>query len=235
VSRLLACVSNDREAVMALAGGADIIDLKEPANGALGAVAHAIQLQVVQRVAGRCPVSATIGDLPMVAETLSRAIAATANTGVDIVKVGLPQLEQHRECLQVLSDNAARGIQIVAVLFAEHRPALQLLDELAQSGCRGAMLDTADKSSGHLRSLIDQASLSAFVRHARGLGLLSGLAGSLTIADIEPLMQLNPDYLGFRGALCEAGVRTERLSSNALAGVREAFDTALSKNTCSAA
>jgi uncharacterized protein (UPF0264 family) len=235
VTRLLASVSNDREAAMALAGGADIIDLKEPVHGALGAVAPAIQLKVVQRVAGRCPVSATIGDLPMVAETLSRAIAATANTGVDIVKVGLPQLEQHRDCLQALSDNAARGVQIVAVLFAEHRPALQLLDELAQSGCLGAMLDTADKSSGHLCSLLDQASLSAFVRHARALGLLSGLAGSLTIADIEPLIKLDPDYLGFRGALCEAGMRTERLSISALAGVRETFDTVHSKSTLSVA
>jgi len=235
VTRLLASVRNDREAVMALAGGADIIDLKEPANGALGAVAAAIQLKVVQTVAGVCPVSATIGDLPMVAETLSRAIATTANTGVDIVKVGLPQLQQHRDCLQALSDNTARGVQVVAVLFAEHRPALQLLDELAQCGCLGVMLDTADKSSGHLRSLVDQASLSAFVRHACGLGLMSGLAGSLTIADIEPLMQLNPDYLGFRGALCESGARTERLSISALARVRKVFDTAPGKSTRSVA
>jgi len=235
VTRLLASVSNDREADMALTGGADIIDLKEPANGALGAVAPSIQLEVVQRVAGRCPVSATIGDLPMMADTLSRAIAGTANTGVDIVKVGLPHLQLHRDCLQALSDNTSRGIRVVAVLFAEHRPPLRLLDELAQCGCLGVMLDTADKSSGHLRSLIDQASLAAFVRHARSLGLLSGLAGSLTIADIEPLMQLNPDYLGFRGALCESGARTERLSISALARVREAFDTALSKCTRSVA
>jgi uncharacterized protein (UPF0264 family) len=231
MTRLLASVTNAREAAMALAGGADIIDLKEPANGALGAVAPAVQQEIVQLLAHQRPVSATVGDLPMVAATLSQAIKATASTGVAIVKVGLPHLEQHRDCLPALSANAARGVRIVAVLFAELRPSLQLLDELASAGCYGVMLDTADKSAGTLRSFTDQRSLSSFVRHARGLGLLSGLAGSLTVADIEPLLDLNPDYLGFRGALCEAGTRTGRLSINALSLVREAFDAALCKSS----
>jgi len=234
MTRLLASITNAREAAMAMTGGADIIDLKEPANGALGAVPVAIQKEVVQRVAGRLPVSATIGDLPMVTETLSQAIEATANTGVNIVKVGLPHLEQHRDCLKALSGNAERGVHIVAVLFAEQRPALQLLDELAHAGCFGVMLDTADKSAGNLCNFTDQVSLSTFVRHARGLGLLSGLAGSLTVEDIGPLLDLNPDYLGFRGALCEAGMRTGQLSLHALSRVREYFNRA-GKSTLSVA
>lgn len=231
MTRLLASVTNAREAATALDAGADIIDLKEPANGALGAVSPAVQQEVVQLVAGRRPVSATVGDLPMVTETLSRAIEATANTGVDIVKVGLPYLEQHRDCLQALSGSAGRGVNIVAVLFAEQRPALHLLDELALAGCFGVMLDTADKSTGRLCSFAGQLSLSAFIRHTRALGLLSGLAGSLAVEDIRPLLDLNPDYLGFRGALCEAGVRTGPLSRPAFTRVREVFDGASSKSS----
>jgi len=235
MTRLLASVSNTRETELAIAGGADIIDLKEPANGALGAVTTLVQREIVKQVAGQRPVSATIGDLPMVVETLSRAISTTADTGVDIVKVGLPQLQQHPQCLQALSQNAAQGIQIVAVLFAEHRPALQLLNQLAESGCLGVMLDTADKSAGNLCSLGEPAYLSAFVRQARGLGLLSGLAGSLTVANIATLLRLHPDYLGFRGALCANSKRTGQLSSKALARVREAFDITLDKRTRSVA
>ena len=231
MTRLLASVTNAREAAMALAAGADIIDLKEPANGALGAVSPAVQQEVVQLVAGRRPVSATVGDLPVVTATLSRAIEATANTGVDIVKVGLPYLEHHRDCLQALADNAGGGVRIVAVLFAEQRPALHLLDELARAGCFGVMLDTADKSAGRLCSFTARLSLSAFIRHARGLGLLSGLAGSLAVEDIRPLLDLNPDYLGFRGALCKAGMRTGPLSLQALTRVREVFDSTPGKST----
>lgn len=227
MTRLLASVGNAREAAMALAGGADIIDLKEPANGALGAVLPEVQKDVVQLVAGRCPVSATVGDLPLIPGTLSQAIQATAKTGVDIVKVGLPGLEQHRECLKVLSDCARQGIQIVAVLFAEQEPPLRLLDELAGAGCFGVMLDTADKTAGNLCSINSPASLSIFVRHARELGLMSGLAGSLTVDHIGPLLGLNSDFLGFRGALCESGTRTGPLSVKALARLRGAFDNAL--------
>ncbi len=225
MTRLLASVTNAREAVMALAGGADIIDLKEPARGALGAVSVEIQKEVVQLVMKQRPVSATVGDLPMRVETLSQAIEATADTGVDIVKVGLPHLEQHPDCLEALSGNAERGVHIVAVLFAEQKPTLHLLDELAHAGCVGVMLDTANKSAGNLCSVIDPDSLLSFVRHAHGLGLLSGLAGSLTVDNIGPLLDLNPDYLGFRGALCDAGKRTGQLSPEALARVRECFDS----------
>ncbi len=227
MTRLLASVTNTREATLALAGGADIIDLKEPANGALGAVPHTVQKDVVRLVAGRCPVSATVGDLPMVAETLSQAIKATASTGVDIVKVGLPFLEQHCGCLKALSDSTRHGIRIVAVLFAEQRPNLHLLDELARAGCIGVMLDTADKSAGNLCHFSDRVSLSAFIQRANRLGLLSGLAGSLTVNNIRPLLDLNPDYLGFRGALCEGGTRTGKLSPKALSRVHEIF----TKNT----
>ncbi len=224
MTQLLASVTNAREAALALTGGADIIDLKEPANGVLGAVSPEIQKEVVQLVMKRRPVSATVGDFPMRAKTLSQAIEATADTGVDIVKVGLPYLEQHPDCLKALSGNAERGVHIVAVLFAEQKPTLQLLDELAHAGCFGVMLDTANKSAGNLCNITDPDSLSIFVRHARRLGLLSGLAGSLTVDNIGLLLNLNPDYLGFRGALCDAGKRTGQLSPKALACVRKCFD-----------
>jgi uncharacterized protein (UPF0264 family) len=94
---------------------------------------------------------------------------------------------------------------------------------LALAGCRGVMLDTADKRAGGLRRYLDDAALGAFVRRARDLGLLSGLAGSLRLDDVPPLLALQPDYLGFRGALCCAGERTRRLSLPALATLRRTF------------
>jgi uncharacterized protein (UPF0264 family) len=54
--RLLVSVRDAAEAVEALAGGADWIDLKEPQRGPLGAVDAVTARDVVHVVAGRVPV-----------------------------------------------------------------------------------------------------------------------------------------------------------------------------------
>jgi dihydroneopterin aldolase len=203
-----------------MTGGADIIDLKEPSRGVLGAVSHEVQREVVQRVNGRCPVSATVGDLPMIPETIAAAIRRTARNDVDLVKIGLRGLERHSGCLDALAEASGHGIRVVAVLFAEDHPALHLLGSLRNAGCHGVMLDTADKGAGRLVRHMDMRALGAFVDNARSLGLLTGLAGSLQPGDIGELRKLGPDYLGFRGALCEGGTRSGRLSASALARVR---------------
>src|SRR5207244_12998888 len=51
------------EAESALAGGAALIDIKEPAHGSLGRAHDAVIQAVVERVAGRRPVSAALGEL----------------------------------------------------------------------------------------------------------------------------------------------------------------------------
>lgn len=218
---LLASVTTVREAQLALDGGADIIDLKEPANGALGAVPPEVQRAVTRLIASRLPVSATIGDVPMVAEAILHAIDLTATSKVNLIKVGLSRLDQHSSCLRALADASFNGHNIIGVLFAEQRPPLQLLNELAQAGCYGVMLDTAKKRTGNLRKHLEHGYLVEFVHRSRKLGLLVGLAGSLTTDDIPPLLQLAPDYLGFRGALCNGGTRTAALSAGALARVRK--------------
>lgn len=220
MTRLLASVTGAQEAALAMAGGVDIIDLKEPSRGALGAVPHEVQREVVQWVNGRCPVSATAGDLPMEPETIAAAINDTAGNGVDLIKVGLRNLESHADCLDVLTQASGRGVRLIAVLFAEDRPPLTLLGSLRGAGCYGVMLDTATKAAGSLLRHLHMSSLGAFVARARRLGLLTGLAGSLQPGDIAELRKLGPDYLGFRGALCEAGSRSGRLSAGALAQVR---------------
>ncbi len=85
------------------------------------------------------------------------------------------------------------------------------------------MLDTAHKNSGPLRRHLDVAALSEFVRRARDHGLFAGLAGSLREEDVPALLALDPDYLGFRGALCAAGQRSGALDADAFARIRAAI------------
>jgi len=62
---MLASVNTVDEALWVLNAGVDIIDLKEPANGALGALKPETITTIVKRINGQRPVSATIGDLPL--------------------------------------------------------------------------------------------------------------------------------------------------------------------------
>ena len=202
VTGVLASVTSIDEARIALEAGAAIIDLKNPAQGALGALPLPVIEQIVRFVDGRKPVSATVGDLPAQPLMLDHAVRAVAATGVDIVKIGLFGQQGHIECVRGLADAVREGCKIVAVLFADQEPDFSLLPLLADIGFYGAMLDTAEKTAGGLLYWIDEDRLQDFVGMARSRGLLTGLAGSLRETDIAALALLGADYLGFRGALC---------------------------------
>ena len=213
---LLASVATQAEVELALAQGVDLIDLKDPLAGALGAWPMAELCQAVRRVAGRRPVSATVGDLPPEAATLTAAARATAATGVDIVKLGFFAGGDHRALAAALAPVAADGVRLVAVLMADQDPDLALPAALAAAGFHGAMLDTADKAAGHLLRHLPLPVLGRFVADAKAHGLLTGLAGSLRPVDIAALAPLGPDFLGFRGALCRGG-RTSAIDPGLLA------------------
>jgi (5-formylfuran-3-yl)methyl phosphate synthase len=60
--RLLVSVADAEDARAAVEGGADIIDAKDPGQGALGPVAPATLEAIMQAVNGERPVSAAVGD-----------------------------------------------------------------------------------------------------------------------------------------------------------------------------
>jgi (5-formylfuran-3-yl)methyl phosphate synthase len=222
---LLASVATLDEIEQALAFGADLIDLKDPSRGALGAWAPALLTTAVTTVGRRRPVSATVGDLAPTASELAAAARRTAATGVDIVKLGFLAGADHRAVARELASVADEGVQLVAVLMADQEPDLALPTTLKEAGFFGVMLDTADKKAGSLRNHLTELQLAEFVRTARRHELFCGLAGSLGLEDIPELVAMRPDYLGFRGALC-TGDRAGALDFNRSQGVRRAIDTA---------
>jgi FolB domain-containing protein len=219
MTMLLASVTGMAEAELALAHGADIIDLKDPSKGALGALDASIACDIVAAIAGRRPLSAVTGDLPMEPDLLVAAAAQMAATGVEYVKVGLFPGPKRQDCVRALASVAAK-IRLVGVIFADLEPDPNLLPLMAQSGFAGAMLDTARKGAGRLLDHADLATLGEFVRACRAQGLLTGLAGSLEAPDVPRLLLLAPDYLGFRGALCAAHDRKAGLDAEALSLIR---------------
>jgi uncharacterized protein (UPF0264 family) len=147
------------------------------------------------------------------------AARRTADLGVEFVKVGFFGTPRDVDCVHALSTLSSET-RLIAVQFADLARDLDLCERLVEARFAGVMLDTARKEGPGLRGLLSQSQLSSFVRRAQALGLIAGLAGKLRLADIAPLLDLRPDYLGFRGALCTRHQRSAGFDVQALRAVR---------------
>lgn len=221
MTALLVSVRSVEEALLAAEAGADLIDLKEPNEGALGGlppqriagIVRALRLQ-----AGRCEISATIGDLPMDAlpEILAQ-VDAVADCGVDYVKVGL---ENAPGAPAVLAALAACGRRVVPVFIADRGLDPALLERACEGPFPALMADTADKAAGSLFDVLEPEALRGFVARCRRAGKLAGLAGALRMRHLERLRELAPDFAGFRSAVCD-GARTAALDPARVRALRE--------------
>jgi (5-formylfuran-3-yl)methyl phosphate synthase len=223
MTAMLASVRTLDEGLFAFEAGADFIDLKEPSQGALGALDHAAVRVCVQAIGGRRPVSATIGDIvSMDPREMTAAVQRMASTGVDYIKIGFFSHPRAFDCAAALK-TLARQTRLVAVMFADETYDLALVDPLAAAGFAGAMLDTAHKAGKTLRDWRKDGELREFVNRAKDRELLTGLAGSLREEDIATLLKIEPDYLGFRGALCSGSNRNQNLDAAAFTKIRRAI------------
>lgn len=220
---MLASVNSLAEALLVLSADVDIIDLKQPALGALGALDIAAVKQIVAGIDGRCPVSATIGDLPMQPDPVFNAVKAMAETGVDYIKIGFFPGDDWQGTVKKLSALTGQNRALIAVLFADTQPDPGIMSLLKDAGFTGVMLDTMNKQKGSLTQLMAKMEISQFVTQAKALQLLCGLAGSLRLEDIPKLMPYKADYLGFRGALCQEHNRVGELNKQAVMQVNRAI------------
>lgn len=211
-TRLLVSVSSYAEAMLVQKSAVDILDIKNPETGALGALPlEDIRLIVTANHACK-ETSATIGDVPMQPELVSRRVMETLATGVDIVKIGLYSDPQLETCIERMRAFADQGARVVAVMFAEHGVNFRLLPKLKAAGFYGVMLDTVQKDGRHLLNHATIDEIGEFVRYAKTLGLCSGLAGSLRAEHLVSLASIGADYIGFRGGVCEDFQRRNRIS-----------------------
>lgn len=220
--RLLVSVRDADEALAAALAGADLVDAKDPQRGALGALQPEIVRSIVARVGTHAITSAVAGE-PTDAAELADCIHAMAETGAAYVKVAV-RAGMSNEALARAAASAQR--RLIAVLFAEHGIAPDLVPRLAAAGFVGAMIDTASKDGRRLVDHCDAATLTAFTAACRAHGLLSGLAGSLAVSDIPMLAPCGADYLGFRGGLCRESDRTRGLDPNRVFGAVQALRAA---------
>ena len=207
-TRILGSVRNPPEAELLLQTSVAILDLKDPARGALGAADPATVRQVVNQVQGQRHVSAAAGSAED--ENVLEQARLFSLESIDFVKIGFSRLSQ-QTLLPKFQEVIMVPTEAVAVLFADSPEIdpMQWIEPARAAGFAGLMLDTADKHSGPLSHHIDLTQVTDWVRATKESGLLCGLAGRLDAESARHFLPACPDYLGFRGALCNRSARTE--------------------------
>jgi uncharacterized protein (UPF0264 family) len=210
MTKLLVSVRNAEEALLACAGGADLIDVKEPTRGALGAADGKVIEAVVAAVAGRVPTSAALGELregKQLPDALARRLS--------YVKFGLAGCQSdavwpHRwqQTITLLPP----GVMPVAVAYADWQSAAapspeDVLSAAREIHCGGLLIDTFDKTRGPLEQHLPVQRIGRLIDAAHAAGMFAVLAGGLRSEDLPNLLALEPDYIGVRGAACR-GSRT---------------------------
>jgi uncharacterized protein (UPF0264 family) len=223
-TQLLISVTTIEEAKIALESGADIIDLKEPRLGALGALPIETVQAIVTYVknmknADTKLTSATIGDLPMQPELLLTHVARLATTGVDIIKIGFFHMDDYQLCLDALKSLTQTGQRLMAVFFAEITYPQSLIAAIKHAGFIGVMLDTSKKNGLTLLDYYSQEQRMVFAKTVLGHDLQLGLAGSLKLQHVALIKEVNPHYIGFRGGVCENNQRELALDAEKIKAV----------------
>lgn len=199
---LLVSVRSAAEARSALAGGADLIDVKEPTRGPLGRADDATIREVVGAVEGRRPVSAALGEW-------RDDRAEPIPSGLTFVKWGLAGYRS--EWLKAVANvrmTTIAGPVLVAYADWERAdsPPPEALVELAcQQAFAVFLIDTAVKDGTTLLDWVGASRLKALCDRLRAGGVRIALAGSLDTHGIRGLLDLRPDWFAVRGAACIGG------------------------------
>jgi uncharacterized protein (UPF0264 family) len=229
--KLLVSVVDAAEARLAVAGGVDVVDVKNPAEGSLGAPAPGVIAAVRAALPANLPLSAALGDLPSLPGTAALAALGAARSGAAYVKLGLWGPSSVEDAVAVL--RAARAAvdgdtRVVAVAYADAArvpsrplPPSALVAAAREAGVDGCLLDTAVKDGRGLLEWLAPAALAAFVADAHGAGLEVALAGELRAEDLPVVRATGADIAGVRSAACRDGRRTAAVDPERIARLRE--------------
>ena len=210
--KLLVSPINVEEANICRLGGADIIDVKNPREGSLGAN-FPWMIRAVKKAAGKVPVSATIGDFNYKPGTASLAALGAAVAGAEYIKVGLYDIQTKEQALDMLT-NIVRSVKdfdknkkVVASGYSDFKrinsiSPFELPAVGAKAGVDVVMMDTGIKDGRSTFEFLQEQELTEFVKSAQKHGLQTAIAGTITFVDIPALKRISPDIIVVRGCVC---------------------------------
>lgn len=215
---LLVSAINLTESKEAIMGGADILDIKNPKEGSLGANFPWIIKEISQYVNKSKVISTTVGDVDYKPGTVSLAALGCVVSGSDYVKVGLYGTHDYNQAKDVMDAvvKSVKGyddnITVVACGYADYYninsvSSKDIVEVARDSNCDVAMLDTYVKDGRTLTDYQSREDLVNFVDDAHSHNLKVALAGSVNQSHIGLLKQIGCDIMGVRGCVCSGGDR----------------------------
>lgn len=206
--RLLVSPRDVEEAKRSLA--ADIIDVKRPAEGSLGANFPWV-IRAVKEMSGK-PVSAAIGDFDFKPGGAALAAYGAANAGADFIKIGLlfdgaeRAAELIRAVVRAVKEEYPEKYVVIASYSDYERlgsiSPFAVSPLAAEAGADVAMVDTGKKDGRSTFDFMSEDSLLLFTAMNRDAGVMTALAGSLGFDHLPALKRINPDIIGVRGMVC---------------------------------
>jgi uncharacterized protein (UPF0264 family) len=217
--RLLVSPRDIEEAKRSLA--ADIIDIKRPAEGSLGANFPWV-IRAVKELSGK-PVSAAIGDFDFKPGGAALAAYGAACAGADFIKIGLlfdgteRAAEMIRAVVRAVKEEYPEKYVVIASYSDYERlgtiSPFAVSPLAAAAGADVAMVDTGMKDGRSTFDFMNEDSLRLFTGMNRDAGVMTALAGSLCFDHLPALKRINPDIIGVRGMVCggnrDASIREE--------------------------
>lgn len=233
--RLLVSVRSKTEAIEAIAGGVDILDIKEPANGSLGMATTTVINEIadaVHRQTRPIPVSVALGELH---NWTNQANAPSLPANVTFAKVGLSGLRGQpnwqrswQSFRQRCEDRRQQSIKWVAVAYADalqaSSPRLpEVLQAALETKCAGLLIDTYGKGTKSLIDHLSVAQLCEIAAECRRANIFLAIAGRLTIEAVQNVSICQPDILAIRSAACRHGNRQDSIDAAAIASFKDAM------------
>ena len=233
MAQLLVSVRSPLEARAAVAGGADIIDIKEPFRGSLGRAEPAVWQSVRAVVPRSIPVSVALGELNDWIDTEEPNLPASAWNGIAFCKLGLAGapadwIERWARIRRDTRQSSNDHPNWVAVVYLDWQAARTPEPDAIISAailvreCRVVLFDTWSKAAG---SRLDK-SWKPLVERVQNSGRVVALAGSLDCDSIERLRGWRPGIFAVRGAACGGGDRLASIESARVARLVEAARSA---------
>jgi uncharacterized protein (UPF0264 family) len=234
---LLVSVRSAAEAGAAVAGGAAVIDVKEPARGPLGCADVRVWQEVRAVVPRDLPIAVSIalGELIEWTHVPRPVPGPDVFTGIAYRKLGLagtgPRWEERWAELRA---RFGPGPAWIAVVYADWQraqaPHPDAVREaaLAAPDCAGILIDTWDKTRPSPLAA-DDSWRHWFAAARRGRPMLIALAGGLDRDAITRLAPLAPDLFAVRGAACAGGDRDGTVERQRVAALVQAVNAALAR------
>lgn len=209
---LLISVRSAEEAVVARDNGADLIDVKEPSRGPLGAAHPETVAAVLAAVDGAVPVSAALGEWTPNAVTEAHW---HLKLPLQFVKWGLAGYGNPAgwgEDLLETRRQVPAGTEVVCVAYADWEaakslPPAEIVKFAKRYRYRAFLFDTFAKNGKTLLDHLSVAELTEMVANLKRSMIQVALGGSLKLEQVKQVKPIGADWLAVRGAVCAGGIR----------------------------